>query len=337
VKAVKSELKSNCPIWLRSFLRTPFVFCKAISGYYYDFHRYMRCSAIKGISTQLQHEAYITALAHVLEKGLSMQKPRPGFGEDIAISLLAELDNFILSGFPECSETFQSGLSTVSNYLKYRHDDGTVTSLKIINQWTKLKHFHTGEQPSIVKKTRSDIENSTVLSFEGFAKSRHSVRNYAPKPIDDELIKKAVLISQCAPSACNRQASRVLSITGKDNIQSILSLQNGNRGFGHLADRLLLVTCDLQVFSGPNERNQAFIDGGMFAMSLLHALHFLKLGACALNCCNQPSVDRQLRKQISVPESEIFILLISVGHLPDEFYVANSKRKSLEDVYRQAT
>jgi hypothetical protein len=72
----------------------------------------------------------------------------------------------------------------------------------------------------------------------------------------------------------------VYSVSNDTAIEQVLALQNGNRGFGHLAKRVLIVSADLHAFIGPIERNKAFVDGGMFAMSLLYALHRLELGAC---------------------------------------------------------
>ena len=50
-----------------------------------------------------------------------------------------------------------------------------------------------------------------------------------------------------APSACNRQYVRVHSVGDIEMKKAILSLQNGNRGFGENADKLLVVTADHQT------------------------------------------------------------------------------------------
>lgn len=107
-----------------------------------------------------------------------------------------------------------------------------------------------------------------------------------------------------------------------------LRWQPGNRGFGHLASRALVVTVDLQAFSGPGERNQAWVDGGMFAMSLLYALHSLGYGACPLAWSQRSSFDRQARAALGIPPNEVIIMMIAVGTLPERFRVAVSQRLS---------
>jgi hypothetical protein len=50
-----------------------------------------------------------------------------------------------------------------------------------------------------------------------------------------------------------------------------LKLQGGIRGFGHLTNKLIVITSDTAVFL--MMKDQAFIDGGMYAMNVLYGLH----------------------------------------------------------------
>ena len=95
---------------------------------------------------------------------------------------------------------------------------------------------------------------------------------------------------------------------------------------------LLLVTTDLTQFVTVGERNQCWIDGGMFAASLVYALHSLGLGTCCLNCSNDMAADRSLRIAAGIPDSEAVITMIGVGHLPDRLAVAQSPRRQVQDV-----
>jgi len=140
------------------------------------------------------------------------------------------------------------------------------------------------------------------------------------------------MIAQKSPSVCNRQGSKAYVITDKERISKTLSFQNGNRGFGHLANKLIIVTTDLRVFEGVHERNQSYIDGGLFAMSLLYGLHYFNLGACSLNWCNDYRVDQEFKKFIGINDYENIVMMISVGHLQDNFRVGVSQRRDLDEV-----
>ena len=160
--------------------------------------------------------------------------------------------------------------------------------------------------------------------------ARRSVRNYSPDPVSLSVIEEAVSLAQQSPSVCNRQGARVWWVLRREKIDEILTLQNGNRGFGHLAQALLIVTCELSVFEGSNERNQVFIDGGLFAMSLLYSLSHNGLGACPLNWCVDSNRDKDLHKLTNIPDAHQVVMLISVGHVPEEFSVAVSQRHDLK-------
>ncbi|NES66883.1 MAG: nitroreductase, partial [Okeania sp. SIO2D1] len=110
------------------------------------------------------------------------------------------------------------------------------------------------------------------------------------------------------------------------------SCQNGNRGFGEQASKVLIVTSNLEHFASIGERYQGWIDGGMFSMSLVYGLHSLGLGICCLNWSFKKKQDRQLKIIAGIPDSDLVIMMIAVGHLPEEFKVAQSPRKPLKEV-----
>src|SRR3546814_8739546 len=89
------------------------------------------------------------------------------------------------------------------------------------------------------------------------------------------------------------QASYVYCLQSREIIDRALSLQNGNRGFGHEIPCLLILCTDLSAFDTAGERYQHWIDGGMFSMSLVWALHALGYSSCCLNWSKTPSDGRK--------------------------------------------
>lgn len=67
-------------------------------------------------------------------------------------------------------------------------------------------------------------------------------------------------------------------------------------------------------------------------MSLLNALHATGLGACPLNWCVAHETDQQLREAFGIPDEEVVIALVAVGHLPETFAVAKASRLPVEDL-----
>ena len=207
-------------------------------------------------------------------------------------------------------------------YMLEQSVEDAIYTLKI-----KAKGIVPSEQKEL---SRLEYFGSINKTFPDFAHSRLSVRNYSERDISVDTIQAAVDLARTTPSACNRQTSRVYVFTDKKQIEEILEMQGGNRGFGHLANKLIVITAELGVFADMNERYQAWIDGGMFAMNLLYALHSQEIAACILNCSHTARKDKQMRKVCPVKESEVFIAMISCGHAPEKFKVALSPRNSLD-------
>jgi nitroreductase len=179
---------------------------------------------------------------------------------------------------------------------------------------------------------KNDVLRYTKADFSEFSKARFSIREFSDEPVPIEKITKAVKTAQKAPSVCNRQSSRVYVLSNRETIDNVFSIHRGNRGFSHLVDKLIIVTSDLAVFYGAGERNQAFIDAGIFSMSLMYGLHNVGLATCPLNWCTSGNNDRRLRRMIKIKDSESIILLLAVGNYRDEFKVAKSTRKPVEEI-----
>jgi len=97
--------------------------------------------------------------------------------------------------------------------------------------------------------------------------------SFSDRPVKQEIVKRAVSLALKTPSVCNRQAWFVYHIDDQSIIGRCLELQNGNSGFGHKIQSLLIIASDLKAFDTGGERYQHWIDGGMFSMSLVYALH----------------------------------------------------------------
>lgn len=166
--------------------------------------------------------------------------------------------------------------------------------------------------------------------FASLARSRHSIRHFSDAPVDPALIQRAIEIAQKTPSVCNRQSWRVYCVREPDLKQRVAQLQGGNRGFGEQIDTLLIIASDLHSFFAINERNQAYVDGGLFSMSLMYALHYQGLGTCALNWSADVRKDRRLKKVAGIPDCMNIIMLMAVGQLPDTLRVARSVRRDCQ-------
>lgn len=305
-----------------------------------DLRRYARHSYTGFARNRLtvgRLEGRLIATCHVLEKGLSMPESRPRFGAPTVRNLYECLCRYESLGGKYDSVAFKSALAAFDSYLAKHQELGidiesiiTPQMRETIQRWKAS----CGElDSSVLKFTKASFFSASDAPFAAFCASRHSCRHFDPAhPVDLQKIAEAVRIAIHTPSACNRQPWRVYAITSKPLVERCLSLHTGSRGFQHLIPTLLIVTVRTDVYSGPGEHAQCYVDGGLFAMSLIFALHHVQVGCVALNWSVGPDVDRQLRTSVGIQPSETIIILLGVGHPVEEFYVPRSARRGLDDV-----
>ena len=107
----------------------------------------------------------------------------------------------------------------------------------------------------------------------------------------------------------------------------------GSNTFSRNIPALLVVTASLAQNLEGGERSMAWVDGGMFAQSLLLALYSLGLASVTLNWYEAtPASDMAVRETLRINNAENIIVLIGTGHYPTEFRYPRSMRKPLSEV-----
>ena len=311
-----------------------------VRSYVYDWTRFSKYACpYRDFTENASRLAYIQMLAHSIEKGLALPSPRTAFGESKIRMLMSEL-SVLRTDILQYQET-RVAIAALSSYAEFNRSSGTpvhyVESFLSECRFKESELLESRPCGGVLNTSREEVLANSQIDLAEFFESRYSIRQFSDVPIDIELMREAVRMAQKTPSVCNRQSARVYVFDNRSVGSAVRECQNGNRGFGHLADKIVVVTSDLQSFLSVGERNQCWIDGGMFAMSLIYSLHSLGLGTCCLNWAVEKDADMKLRSVAGIPPSENVIMLIAVGHLPERFTVARSMRKPLEEILRDRT
>jgi nitroreductase len=279
-------------------------------------------------------QAKIIKSYHRIEKGLALKTPRPGFGADAIEHLIADITDYTrLYGADSAT---RRGIDTLREYLEFNTRSGAAVPQQLLHLLATDTTLATAGTRSAEGGTRT-VHRDTIIAngqvaLDAFLRSRHSIRHFAAEPVDEALIEKAVQLAQLAPSVCNREAGRVFLVSERSRIDQLLQFQNGNRGFGEQADKLLVITASLDCFLTVGERYQCWVDGGLFAMTLIYALHAQGLGTCCLNWSVEPDVDTAFKQAAGIAPGQAVIMLLAVGHLPQQLRVAMSSRRALPEV-----
>lgn len=323
--------------WLRQRRRTVKAYRALVRVYLYDFRNYRKASPL-GLSyddpEQLRSRIIIDA--HKLEKGLALPEPRLGFGRDTIARLLQSLKMFRKRFGADYSADWS--LATLGAYQEYNRTHGEEVTWFDPQMADLQAASGTAIQPELggyMEHTPDPDATWDAAAFGAFARARHSARIYSDAPVAPELIARAAASAQYTPSVCNRQSGRLHVYRDRATMDALLKAQGGSRGFGDTAPVLIAITADRRGFQTPQERNQCWIDGGLFAMSFIYALHAEGLGSCCLNWSRDVDMDRIAHQAGAIPDHEAIIMLLAVGHLPDSLRVARSARRPLDHILQE--
>jgi nitroreductase len=322
------------PTRLRTVLRIIRNSPHAVEDYLYDSLRYLWHSSTVYCGTRDNRLSRITAMYHSVERGLALPEPSPSFGARNIAYLIEAIEEYVRRFGADSS--LNPAVGALDAYLKFheRINVDPPNRAAIEHTLRMLEPIRSIEgDGGTLEVSRESIHKATSNVTADFFLKRHSIRQYSDKEVSEEDIDAAIAMAQKTPAVCNRQECRVYVVHDKNLMTKMLAIQE-SRGFNHQINKLLVVTNRLTAFYGVNERNQCWIDGGMFAMSLVLALHSRGLGTCCLNWSKSAPPDRAMRKLLKLPPAEVIIMLMAVGHLPATLSVARSVRLPLESARR---
>ncbi|MDE6345167.1 MAG: nitroreductase family protein [Muribaculaceae bacterium] len=268
---------------------------------------------------------------HIIEKALSIKDTKKGFGVAKITNLCKRLkiydDRYGLID----PDFLTYPLVTIKKYISHTKDtsDVNIEEIEAIYNELSVKYLTSPVQifGGIEICSSDNIINKAKGDFKDLIYSRHSVRYFTADLPSDSIISKALALASRTPSACNRQGWKTHVYKGSI-CHKLLKWQGGANGFEQDVHCAILVTADLRAFL-EYEVFQAYVDGGLYAMNLINALHFQGLGTIPLSCgFNGKKLDEL--KHFNVPENEVPILIIGTGYYPNEFKVAISTRKPVE-------
>jgi len=302
---------------------------RLIANYRYDFQRYVRASSVlQEDADQGRLEARILKTYHSLEKGLALPAPRAGFGARPVATLIGQLQVYL----PRYGQTAvaQQAINVLAAHRAFNTGHGRADPAVDAFLATYETAIGAAEGGTFAL-TRAEVETATRAVEPAFFKTRHSVRQFAAADVPPDVLETAVDCARFAPSVCNRQSARIYLVQG-DEVSTVLGFQNGNRGFETTIRCLAIVTADMRSFTSIGERNQCWIDGGLFAMAFCYALHAQAVGTCMLNWSAEKEQDLAMRRHVGIPDHEAVITFMAIGCLRDAFVVARSPRRELNEI-----
>jgi len=282
-----------------------------------------------------RHEGEIIRYTHSIEKGLSLENVRAFFGYEKIMEGYLHVKKYLeLGGDCERPEMF---VSVLKQYLEYHNNMGlTSEKIEIVRKVVEELSDRIGDTSklggilTIQKPNYSEEEQKCFVKL--FC-DRHSVREFAHTPVDQNKLHEAIEMAMRCPSACNRQCYRCYILT-KSSFKSLGDL-SGIGGFADDAEQFLLITGRMSDYR-LSENMQWIVTGTVFASYLTLALQAKGIASCFVQRPVLPSKWLyRIWEKLDIDKDEQMICLIAIGNFKDEYKVPISHRLSFNKIVRK--
>lgn len=271
---------------------------------------------------------------HRLEKGILMQPRREVFARDyieetvefyaVALQRPATMGNIDAGEMQWAHDVLAEYFSIVTDA-----DPGVARSrarFEALPPYGEPASIHPYPQSTL---QRTDVTYDQMLAL---AESRRSIRWFDQRPVERELIDKALLVGRQSPSACNRLPYEFLVFDEPDQVRTVSGIPFGAAGYSHQIPTIVVVKGDLSSYFSPRDRHVPYIDASLATMGFIYALETLGLSSSIINWPDFEPLEAKMAKTLGLKPHERVIMLIAVGYPDPEALVAYSKKKDIDSL-----
>ena len=282
-------------------------------------------------------EGEIKRNTHSIEKGLSLEKPRMGFGIAKIKEASQLIERYFQLGGSKDAEPVLMFVSSLRTYLIFHQNNKfsneSVKEIKgIYDRLSSKLGYADTKMGGVLQVTKPQYSEQEKIAFEKLFNDRHSIREFDHTPVDEVKLKHAIELAMRCPSACNRQCQRCY-IVDKKQIDKLGNL-SGIGGFAEDVEKFIVITGRISDYR-KDEYMQWVVTGSVFAAYLTLALQTEGIGACFVQRSLIPSNGKDdVYSKLGIPEDEQMICLIAVGNVKENYIVPQSYRLSTEYIVK---
>lgn len=281
---------------------------------------------------------------HSIEKGLSLEKTKKGFGAKKIIEAYTLINKFIELNpvtfkNEDCIKMF---ISSLNAYLAFHASVNYKTDVilkveDIYNDLLKKVDFKDNDSfGGVLNITRTNYSKQDQEVLSNIIKNRHSIREFDHTPVDENNLTKAIELALHCPSACNRQCHRVY-VVSKSDFMKLDNVLSGTGGFSDDLDKILFITGKLSLYR-TSEPHQWSVTSSIFASYLSLTLEAYNIGCCFIQ---RPLFHdkkwNNLQKKLGVPLDEQLICCLGIGNFKKEYKVPVSHRYNYDLIVRKVS
>lgn len=281
-------------------------------------------------------EGEIIRNAHSIEKGLSLENIKMGFGYAKMTNAFAQIERYKELCGNYDSEAIGMFADAVGAYLAFHkqsgYEDANIKQIetlynKLVQDGVRTDGTYGGYQ--MIQRSEYSEEELAVLC--NLFESRHSVREFAHTDIDTDKLNKAIELACHCPSACNRQCYRV-HVLSRNHFDKMDGWLEGIGGFAEDVNKFLIITGKLSAYR-KSEEMQYVVSTSVFAAYLTLSLQAVGIGCCFVQRPFLPTAKwSKVAGQLKIPQDEQVVCVLGIGNLKDEYKVPVSHRLAQDTI-----
>lgn len=144
---------------------------------------------------------------------------------------------------------------------------------------------------------------------------RRSIRNYLPRPVEQEKLVLLLHAAMAAPTACNSQPWEFIVVTDPEIMEGLRQNLYAGR---YNAPAAIVVCANLDIANNSAARHYWLQDCSAATENILIAAVGLGLGAVWIGVYPLPSVIQRVNQVLSIPDTVIPLSVVYVGYPAEE-------------------
>ena len=155
------------------------------------------------------------------------------------------------------------------------------------------------------------------MDFLEVVEKRHSVRKFADKPVEKELIDTIIRIAETAPSSKNTRSSAFMIIEDRDTIAAISEMRDSGSSFVKDAPAVIVVM-------GDESKTDLWVDNCAISTTFIQlAATAMELGSCWVHVNGRPrsrtdmsagNAEDYLRELLGVKDGIRILCVVALGY-----------------------
>lgn len=274
---------------------------------------------------------------HRIEKGLLMRPKRNVFAKDYIGETIDSFEG-VWNNHPDRSNPQLKWFKDVlAEYFASASTDADIA--KVADRFNRIigreqeNATATNDGKSIpYYRLDQDKSNITYDDLFKLSRQRRSVRWFLDKPVPRELVDKAILVANQAPSACNRQPFEFRIFDDPSLVKEVAKFPMGTKGYEHSIQTMVVIVGNLDAYYDERDRHVIYIDASLASMSLMLALETLGLSSCAINWPDLEPREKKMARFLSLKKYQRPIMCLGIGYPDPEGMVAYSEKRPLHQI-----